>query len=259
VEARRAEREFDCLSGHLQLVSSRDGSVDGATWQSGADASWAQKTADGFHLALLLILLALLVGTVVSPTLKRQVVGAVPSLLGEAGIDFTDFLSLWDLPGLTASRGGLNYILAATFIVFIILAPMVRVISFIALITIPFEIGTARKLYGWSRRVVGFTAIEVMIIATPLIGQSFGPISQALLTPHNFPPCKTLVKVYDIKNPNECLSVDVVPQLGYWFNVSAVVMMCICGFDGSFTSKYIHRRLYPHDQHPPPNCKQCCD
>lgn len=57
------------------------------------------RRADSFHLAMLLILLALLVGTVVSPTLKRQVVGAVPSLLNEAGIDFTDYLSLWDLPG----------------------------------------------------------------------------------------------------------------------------------------------------------------
>mgnify|MGYP006145146603 CR=1 FL=1 len=43
MEARRAEGEFDCLPGHLQLVSSRDGSVDVATWKVGTDAPWAQK------------------------------------------------------------------------------------------------------------------------------------------------------------------------------------------------------------------------
>lgn len=65
--------------------------------------------------------------------------------------------------------------------------------------------------------------IQVMILATPLIGQSFGPISKALITPGQFPLCRTLVQVYDIKDYNECLKVTVVPQLGYWFNVSAVV------------------------------------
>ena len=52
------------------------------------------------------------------------------------------------------------------------------------------------------------------------------------------------------------MRIDVIPQLGYWFNVAAVVMMMLAGFDGSPTSKHIHRRLYPLDPHPPPTCHE---
>ena len=53
------------------------------------------------------------------------------------------------------------------------------------------------------------------------------------------------------------LPVDVIPTIGYWFNWAAVVLTLFSGFDGSPTSKFIHRRLYPHDQNPPPTlCKE---
>lgn len=55
---------------------------------------------------------------------------------------------------------------------------------------------------------------------------------------------------------DRCMRIDVIPQLGYWFNVAAVVMMMLAGFDGSPTSKHIHRRLYPLDPHPPPTCHE---
>ena len=62
-----------------------------------------------------------------------------------------------------------------------------------------------------------------MLIATPLIGQAFGPISMALIDPKVVPPCVTLHEVYGTKNVKECLRIDCIPQLGYWFNVCAVV------------------------------------
>lgn len=35
-----------------------------------------------------------------------------------------------------------------------------------------------------------------MLIATPLIGMSFGPMSEYLLSGDTFPPCKTLSRLF---------------------------------------------------------------
>lgn len=76
------------------------------------------------------------------------------------------------------------------------------------------------------------------------------------------PLCKPLNDIYNPPLPNKkhdvCLRIDVEPAAGYWFNVSSVVLMLLAGFDGSFTSKYIHCILYPHDPYPPPSCIECC-
>lgn len=53
---------------------------------------------------------------------------------------------------------------------------------------------------------------------------------------------------------DQCLRVEVIPEIGYWFNAAAVVLMLLCGFDGSPTAKWLHRRLYRDDPTPPPNC-----
>ena len=50
-----------------------------------------------------------------------------------------------------------------------------------------------------------------------------------------------------------CFQINVVPGTGYKFTVAVVVLFFFCGFDGSPTHKYIHRRLYPGDD-PPPTC-----
>jgi len=185
--------------------------------------------------------------------------GSIAALLGEAGINFNKFLSLWQLPALTAQKGGFNYIMAATFVLFIFVGPILRCLSLIALITIPMKLGTARSIFMVSRRIVSFSAIEVMLIATPLIGQAFGPISAAAIDPLSFPECVWLGEIFGYE-PHDCLRIDVNPRLGYWFNIGAVAMMVLSGYDGSPTSKYIHRRLYPNDQDPPPSCNRevCC-
>jgi hypothetical protein len=95
-----------------------------------------------------------------------------------------------------------------------------------------------------------------MIVATPLLGITFGPVTEYLLRPEQVPLCNVLNHVYG--TGNTCLRVAVEPLAGYWFNVAAVVMMFVSGFDGSPTSKFIHRHLYPHDQQPPPSL-QCAD
>jgi len=50
-----------------------------------------------------------------------------------------------------------------------------------------------------------------------------------------------------------CFQINVVPGTGYKFTIAVVVLFFCCGFDGSPTHKYVHRRLYPGDE-PPPTC-----
>ena len=213
-----------------------------------------RRPCDAMHVLLLLTLLATLVGSLVAPSFVRKVDGSIASALADLGIDFTKYISLWQMPGMTGRGSWLNLVMAATFTVFIIVGPIARVLSLLALLLLPLTTRRARKLYNISRYLVSYTAVEVMLIATPLIGMAFGPMSETMLTEATFPACKTLDQIYrPTGDIHRCLRIDVIPLLGYWFNVASVALMIISGFDGSYTAKYIHRRLYPLDQYPPPS------
>ena len=209
----------------------------------------------GMHVSLVLLQLVAVIGSFTLPAFERVVSGAMSDLLLEAGIDFTAHISLWSLPYMTARGGGLDYFIAATFTLFIIVMPLVRSLSLLALLLVPMRVETARWLHVNSRRVVGMTALDVMLIATPLIGIAFGPMSEVLLNDQSVHFCKLIEDIYS--TGHRCLRIDVIPEVGYWFNVAAVALYLLSGFDGSPTSKFIHRRLYPHDQHPPPSLQEC--
>ena len=115
----------------------------------------------------------------------------------------------------------------------------------------------ARWLYVQSKRIVCYTALDVMLIATPLIGAAFGPMSELLLDANTFPLCATFGRIYPATD-GTCMRIDVIPSTGYWFNVAAIVIYFVSGFDGAPTSRYLYRRLWPEDPDPvPPSCK--CD
>ena len=207
------------------------------------------------HVLLVFVQLVTIVGAFTLPSFERHVGGSLAGALAEADIDFTSRVSLWSLPAMVARGGGLDWLMAATFAFFIIVAPVARSLSLLALLLLPLRRADARSLHVLSRRLVSYTALDVMLIATPLIGVAFGPMSQALLNAQTLPLCATLDHIYG--TGDVCMRIDVYPCDGYWFNVAAVGMMLLAGFDGSPTSKFIHRRLFPHDVDPPPSCK--CD
>ena len=214
-----------------------------------------ERCLRGLHVLLVVVQLVTVLGTFTLPAFERRIEGSIGRLVANAGIDLTSRVSLWDLPALTARGGGLDYLMAATFTVFIIAAPVARSLSLLALLLLPLPRHTARRLNEASRRIVAYTALDVMLIATPLIGIAFGPMSETLIGEHGVPLCVTLDRIYGT-SPT-CLRIDVIPAVGYWYNVAAIVMMFLSGFDGSPTSKFIHRRLYAHDSQPPPSCS--CD
>ena len=205
------------------------------------------------HAVLVLVQLVLVVGAFMLPAFERVVEGSMAKLLLDAGVDFTSYISMWSLPAMVARDGGLDYLMAATFTLFIVIAPVLRGLTLLALLLLPMQLSTARRLYVHSRRIVSYTALDVMLIATPLIGMAFGPMSEILLNDQTFAPCGMLDHIYG--TGEICMRIDVIPTTGYWFNVAAVAIYLLSGFDGSPTSKFIHRRLFPLDPEPPPGCK----
>ena len=81
---------------------------------------------------------------------------------------------------------------------------------------------------------------------------AFGPMSEILLNDQTFEPCGMFDHIYG--TGEICMRIDVIPTVGYWFNVAAIVVYLLSGFDGSPTAKFIHRRLHPLDLDPPPSC-----
>lgn len=55
-----------------------------------------------------------------------------------------------------------------------------------------------------------------------------------------------------------CFGVAVEPLFGYYACAANVAFFLLCGFDGSPTHQYIHRRLFPDDPRPPPDLRECC-
>ena len=109
------------------------------------------------------------------------------------------------------------------------------------------RLSTARRLYVHSRRIVSYTALDdADRRATHRNG--FGPMSEILLNDQTFAPCGMLDHIYG--TGEICMRIDVIPTTGYWFNVAAVAIYLLSGFDGSPTSKFIHRRLFPLDPEP---------
>ena len=110
-----------CTDGVVRIGAGADGHGHAVCYNlSGADSVWL----DVLHVMLLLTLLALCIGTILSPAFERVVWGSIADTIAEAGISFTKYLSLWDLPWMTAEGGGLDYIMAFTFFVFIIIGPI---------------------------------------------------------------------------------------------------------------------------------------
>ena len=165
----------------------------------------------GVHVVLVSMQLVLTLGTFMLPAFERVVAGSLGKLLLSAGIDFTSYISLWSLPKMTARRGGLDYLMAGTFTVFIIVGPLARSLTLLVLLLVPMRVETARWLFVQSRRLVAYTALDVMILATPLIGTAFGPMTKALVDKTSVPACALFDQIYD--TGETCLEINVIPQV----------------------------------------------
>ena len=81
------------------------------------------------HTLLVVGQLVAVIGAIQLPAFERQIHGSLGYLLPLIGINFNKDVSLASLPAMTARKGGLTYIMAATFTFFIIVAPILRALS----------------------------------------------------------------------------------------------------------------------------------
>ena len=73
-----------------------------------------------------------------------------------------------------------------------------------------------------------------------------------LLNPATFPVCTLLQELY---GDEQCLALHVEPRSGFYVALVAVLVHGLSGYDGSWTHRYAHRRIYQrgaHLHHPQP-------
>ena len=117
-----------------------------------------------------------MLGSFLLPVFERKVSGAIGHALVDEGFDFTVPFSVWTLLPLVRKHGGLDYLMASVCGLFLIGAPVIRALTLLALLLVPLERDTARWLHVLSRRIVQYTALDVMIVAAPLLKMALGPM-----------------------------------------------------------------------------------
>jgi len=220
-------------------------------WFLGVELCGRRGAVHVAYAALVLLQLCVTVGAFATPIFIRQCRGALAQGLRAHGIDFDGSYNMVQMATLAAEGGGMNYLMAGTFWIFVILGPVSRSLSLLALLVLPLSRPRLHKIHQLSRHVSAYYAYEVLLLAVPLINVAFGPMTSSLLKAGNFPLCGELQKLYP--QEDTCFQINVVPGTGYKFTIAVVVVFFFCGFDGSPTHKYVHRRLFPGDN-PPPTC-----
>ena len=203
------------------------------------------------HVALTAAFLAVTVAAINTPLFSRRVVGTLPAALAAFGYSFDAEYTLLDCGTLAAADGGLNYLMSATFCVFMVACPILRPLTLLALLLVPMTRAAADTLHRLSRYLSYFYAFDVLLLAVPIIAFA-APVTSVLLKPSSFPPCIALAKAHP-HDPDGCFLIDTYPARGYFLAVAAVVLWLVCGVDGGPTHKYIHAKLEPADA-PPPTC-----
>ena len=109
------------------------------------------------------------------PPPAAQVTGSVPALLKQNGFDFDEEYSIWSLSGIIYELGGFNRALMyTTYLVFCVIGPAVRCSTQLMLLLLPLPTKVLRMLHELSRNASIFYALEVLLVAVPLLNMTFG-------------------------------------------------------------------------------------
>jgi len=221
---------------------------------------WRRGRAGPLHVGLVIVQLAITCVAMSTPLFERRLTGSMALLLDSLGFDFSGSYTMVNLGLLSAEAGGWALLMSSTFWVFIVICPLLRGASLLLLLLRPMTVAAAQRLHARSRAVSYYYALEVMLVAVPLIGTTIEPMTATLFTPYNTPICKDITTAFPnppgTDPPDLCFTISVVPSTGYFSVAAAVVVFLLSGFDGSPTHKYLHRLLHPGDE-PPPYWPRC--
>ena len=143
---------------------------------------------------------------------------------------------------LLGEGGGWDLLLSFTFWIFVVIGPISRPLTLLALLQLPMTLRTAQALHVVSRYLSWYYALEVMLLAVPLIAGGMGPVSETMVTEYIFPPCKEINAYY---GTDRCFAIDlaVTWTSGYTLCIVAAVLFYVSGVDGSFTHRYIESKI----------------
>lgn len=214
--------------------------------------SLCDRLSAAAHVALVVVQLAAVIATFILPVFKRVIVGS----MGEGirvigGVDLDGEVTFLEIAGLAGRGGGLAYVAACTFVAFTLVTPVLRALSLLALLLLPLTPSSGRKLYTFSRYAISYSAIDVMLLATPLIKLTVEPITSQFFRPSQFSVCRALERIFP--DAEKCFEIALEFGSGYVCNIAAFLLLVLSGYEGSPTCKWAHRRLYPDDPRPPPS------
>ena len=192
------------------------------------DAACAIPEA-ALHLSLFVATLYVLFRSWTEPLIARTVSGSFvhvfradaldqPAMANGVGLNAQ--YSLLQL-GLLAARGGLlNGCLSITFLVFMIVGPLLRTLTQIGVVLLPLPMPALRRLHRISRNISVFYALEVMVVVVPLLDMAVSDLANGMLTPSNLALCAPLNSHYG----GPCLSLHVKKLGGYYYMAAAVFL-----------------------------------
>ena len=203
------------------------------------------------HVALVVAQLVAVVATFTLPMFRRVILGSLADAVQNVGgLNLDADVTFLDVAGYAARGGGLACLSAATFVMFNLVTPVLRALSLLAVLLLPLTRRSARRLYTYSRYAINYSAIDVMLIATPLIKVTIEPITTEIFYSSSS-LCQALRHAFPAAD--KCFEISLELRIGYFCNIAAFVLLVLSGYEGSPTCKWAHRRLYPDEPRPPPS------
>jgi len=159
-------------------------------------------------------------------TFERKVEGAIPTLLHEVlGMEWTKFYSLHTLSETTGAAGGWDYMLQATFCLFIVFGPIVRSILCVMVHILPGRLSTIQTICDL---IGAFCAWEVLIIAVIMIGMLMPSITGTILSDD---------RCSEIDETGNCFQVSYKVLSAFYTIVAAGIALILLSNSFSFTKQ----------------------
>jgi len=166
------------LDSHLNVEMGNDSSsrVDNDNERTIPKIRWFSC----FHGVLSLVVAVAVLYSCFTVTFERRVVGAIPKLLHQVlAMEWTKNYSLYSLGATTGAAGGWDYLLQATFGLFIVFGPILRGFLCVLGHIVPGRLSTIQTFCDL---IGAFCAWEVLVIAVVMIGLLMPSITGTILS-----------------------------------------------------------------------------
>ena len=156
-------------------------------------------------------------------TLERRVTGAIPQLMHDIlGVAWDRQFSLKSLVGLTGAAGGWDWLLMATFALFVVVGPILRALMCVVALVMSTESSQFMLLLHTAIDYIGcFCAWEVVALASFLVSLIM-PVATSTIIMR--PECSK------VDSSGSCLEVSFDMQTSFWLILSGGTMLVMAAY-----------------------------